>query len=98
MSPRLIVVPFCLISPIASAAEAPITIKVLKSDTEIATDPTTVQTAHYEFWASNAAVAQGTAQQPISFSERLETLEIVEATTLKAERPAVLRPSTLQMS
>jgi hypothetical protein len=82
---RLIVVPLCLISPIALAAEAPITIKVLKSDTEIATDATTVQTVHYEFWASNAAGAQEMAQQAISFSERLETLEIVEATTLKAD-------------
>src|SRR5262249_5215685 len=54
-------------------------------DTEIATDATTVQTVHYEFWASNAAVAREMAQQAIPFSEHLETLEIVEATTLKAD-------------
>src|ERR1700722_15916570 len=85
MLARLIVVPLYLISWIAFADEAPITIKVLKSDTEIATDATTVQTVHYEFRASNSAAAQGIAQQAISFSERLETLEIVEATTLKAD-------------
>ena len=85
MLARLIVVPLYLISWIAFADEAPITIKVLKSDTEIATDATTVQTVHYEFRASNPVAAQGIAQQAISFSERLETLEIVEATTLKAD-------------
>jgi hypothetical protein len=85
MLARLIVMPLYLISSIALADEAPITIKVLKSDTEIATDVTSVQTVHYEIWASNAAAAQGIAQQAISFSERLETLDIVEATTLKAD-------------
>jgi hypothetical protein len=85
MLARLIVVPLYLISWIALAAEAPITIKVLESDTEIATDGTTVQTVHYEFRASNPVAAQGIAQQAISFSERLETLEIVEAPTLKAD-------------
>ena len=58
---------------------------MLTSDTEIAADATTAQTVHYEFRARNAAAAHDMAQQTISFSERLETLEIVEATTLKAD-------------
>ncbi len=82
---RLIVVPLCLIWAIAFAADAPISIKALTSDTEILADATTVQTAHYEFRASNTAVARDMAQQAISFSDHLETLEIVEATTLKAD-------------
>ena len=47
MLARLIVMPLYLISSIALADEAPITIKVLKSDTEIATDVSSVQTVHY---------------------------------------------------
>jgi hypothetical protein len=63
MLARLIVVPLYLISWIAFASGAPITIKakVLESDTEIATDATTVQNGHYEFWASNPVAAQGIA-------------------------------------
>lgn len=72
MSPRCIVVPLCLISSLAVAAEAPITIRVLTSDTEIAINATTVQTIHYEFKASNAAAARNMAQQTIPFSEQLE--------------------------
>jgi hypothetical protein len=55
---RLIVVPLYLISWIAFASEAPITIKVLESDPEIATDATTVQNGPYEFWARNPVAAQ----------------------------------------
>lgn len=85
MSPRRIVLPFCLLSSVAFAAEAPVTIQELTSDTEIAADATSIQVGHYVFRANNAPAARGIAEQTIAFSERIETIEVVEAATLKAD-------------
>ena len=57
---------------------------MLTSYTEVAPDATFVQSTHYEFRASNAA-ARNMAEQTISFGERVETIEVVEAMTLKAD-------------
>ena len=85
MALRRLVIPFCFVASVATAAERPVTIKLLTSDTDVAADATAVQTGHYEFQASNAAAAQAMAQQTISFSERLESVEVIEAATLKAD-------------
>jgi hypothetical protein len=82
---RLILMSLCLGGFSGLAAEANVTTTVLTSDTEIAADATTIQTVHYESWASNAAAARILAEQTIAFSERIETVEIVEAATLKAD-------------
>jgi hypothetical protein len=85
MSRRLVAVSLCLLSTAGLAAEPPITTKLLTSDTELSADATAIQTTHHELRASNAAAARLLAEQAIPFSEQIETVEVIEATTLKAD-------------
>ena len=98
MSVRLLiaVASMLLVNRLALAAD-PVTITHLVTEIDVDADFHAVQTVHYEFRADNAAAAQGIAQQPILYSEQLETLEIVEAATLKADgRRIPVDPTTVQ--
>lgn len=70
--------------PVA-AAEPPASVRQFRLDTVVEQDGTAVQTLHIETAVSNDDAARREAQQPMSYSDGLEKLELVEAYTQKPD-------------
>ena len=73
----------------APKAPEPATVKLLKNDIEVAANGSSVSTLHAEIFASNDAAAMQVAQMNIPFDASMQTVDIVEAHTLKRDGTTV---------
>jgi transglutaminase-like putative cysteine protease len=75
---------------VATAADSPVTVKLLTTEIVIETDGTYVVTEHWELLARNESAAQQAAQQASKYSESMADLDVVDAYTLKADGTKIL--------
>ena len=71
--------------PLALAAEPPIIVHTFNSQIAVSADGSYAQTTHTEGSATNKGAIERLARAAISFNPTLETLDIVEAYTLKPD-------------
>ncbi|MGA7713840.1 MAG: DUF3857 domain-containing protein [Rhizomicrobium sp.] len=81
----LLIFPIGAIAADGSAPAEPVTAKLLTNDIQVAADGSSVNTVHAEIVASNDAAAQKISQISIAFDASMQTVEIVEAHTLKKD-------------
>src|SRR5262249_41126653 len=86
--PCLVLIGFLTLGPAHSqstpASLRPYETTLLKEQVEVSSQGLATETVHIQIKANNVAAAQKIGQQPILYSEALDDLEIVEASTLKA--------------
>ena len=72
--------------PVAAyAAEPPGSVRRLRSDTVVEADGRAVQTLHIEIAVNNDAAARREAQQALTYTDEIETVELVEGATVKPD-------------
>ncbi len=81
----------------AVAATSSLIFKATTVDIVVRVDGTAEQTIRQELYAANDAAAAQVAQIPLSFSPSMETMEVVEAYTLKPDgRRIAVSPAAIQ--
>lgn len=84
---------------LAKISELPLTVKVLTQDIVVAPDGSSVSKTHSQYKLNNEAAAKEYGQVPIYFDSELETVEVVEAYTLKADgRKIVVPPEAMYVT
>ncbi len=80
-----------------AAAASSVIFKATMVDIVVQPDGTAEQTIHQELYAANDVAAAQVAQIPLSFSPSMETMEVVEAYTLKPDgRRIAVSPAAIQ--
>jgi hypothetical protein len=74
-----------LYMPVAIAAEPPASVHLYNSHTQLEADGRAVQTLRIDIAVRNDAAARAEAQQPMIFSEGVESVELVEGFTIKPD-------------
>jgi hypothetical protein len=69
----------------AAPPEPPVIIKALTGDTIVQPDGSYTTITHGEMLATNASAAHGIAQHRVEYSESMETADILDAFTRKAD-------------
>lgn len=85
-------------APAPAAEVRPMSIQVFRLDDVLSEDGTMVQTMHLETAVANDEAARRQAQQPMSFSDAVEQLELVEAYTRKPDgRRVAVEPRAVRV-
>ena len=79
-----------------AAPDSPVTVKTYTSDIVVDAAGLATETTHLELRPENAASAQQAGQQPLMYGEQMQTLDVTEAYTLKADgRKLPVSPSAI---